>query len=156
MGKGRAKPHSQRPVESVKVPEFEMDFCYLLQDPKRRHQPGDQALATTLVMMDVAENPLCAAISTESDEHAYPSAMCAAFVKRMAYAKAVLKVDPEPALKLLADKIAVRASADGIQLKVGTAPRFSSQCIGAVGQAQDAVEGQIRCLRLELETRLSR
>ena len=27
MGKGRAKPHLQRPVESVKVPEFEMDFC---------------------------------------------------------------------------------------------------------------------------------
>ena len=81
--------------------------------------------------------------------------MCAAFVKRMAYAKAVLKVDPEPALKLLADKIAVRASAEGVQLKVETAPRFSSQSIGAVGRAQDAVEGQIRCLRLELETRLS-
>ena len=29
--KGRAKPQLQRPVESVKVPEFEMDFCYLLQ-----------------------------------------------------------------------------------------------------------------------------
>ena len=81
--------------------------------------------------------------------------MCAAFVKRMAYAKAALKVDPEPALKLLADKIAVRASADGIQLKVETALRFSSQSIGAVGRAQDAIEGQIRCLRLELETRLS-
>ena len=40
MEKGRAKPHLQRPVESVKVPEFEMDFCYLLQDPKRRHEPG--------------------------------------------------------------------------------------------------------------------
>ena len=69
--------------------------------------------------------------------------MCAAFVKRMAYAEVVLKVDPEPALKLLADKIAVRASADGIQLKVETAPRFSSQSIGAVGRAQDAVAGQI-------------
>ena len=156
MGKGRAKPHLQRPVESVKIPEFEMDFCYLLQDPKRRHEPGDQAWATTLVMVDVAaQNPLCAAISSKFDENAYLTAMCAAFVKRMAYAKAVLKVDPEPALRSLADKIAVRASADGIQLKVETAPRFSSQSIGAVGRAQDAVEGQIRCLRLELETRLS-
>ena len=59
--------------------------------------------------------------------------MCAAFVKRMACAKAVLKVDPEPALKLLADRIAERASADGIQPKVETAPRFSSQSIGEVG-----------------------
>ena len=97
-----------------------------------------------------AQNPLCAAISTKSDEIAYLSAMCAAFVKRVAYTKAVLKVDPEPALRLLADKIAVRA-----QLKVETAPRFSSQSVGAVGRAQDAVEGKIRCLRLELETRLS-
>ena len=73
----------------------------------------------------------------------------------MACAKAVLKVDPETALKLLADKIAVRASADGIQLKVETGPGFSSQSIGAVVRAQDAVEGQIRRLRLELDTRLS-
>ena len=105
MEKGRAKPHLQQPMESVKVPEFEIDFCYLLQDPKRRHQPGDQARATTLVMVDVAaQNPLCAATSTKSDENAYPSAMFTAFVKRMAYTKAVLKVDPEPSLKLLADK----------------------------------------------------
>ena len=68
---------------------------------------------------------------------------------------AVLKVNPEPALRPLAGKIALRASADGMQLKVETAPRFSSQIVGAVGRAQDAVEGQIRCLRLELETRLS-
>ena len=62
-----------------------MDFCYLLQDPKR---------STTLVMVDVAaQNPLSAAISTKSDENAYLSAMCAAFDKRMAFAKAVLKVD---------------------------------------------------------------
>ena len=53
--------------------------------------------------------------------------MCAAFVKRMAYAKAVLKVDP---VRPLADKIAVKASADGIQLKVKTAPRFTSQTFG--------------------------
>ena len=79
------------------------------------------------LMFDVAaQNPLCAAISTKSDENAYLTAMCAAFVERMAYAKAVLKVDPELALRSLADKIAVKASADGIQLKVETAPRFSS------------------------------
>ena len=122
MAKGRAKPHLQLPVESVKVVEFEMDFCYLLQDPKRRQEPGDQAWAMTLVMVDVAaQNPLCAAISSKSDESAYLTAMCAAFVKQMAYAKAVLKVDSEPALRSFVDKIAVRASADGIQLKVAVA-----------------------------------
>ena len=152
MEKGRAKPHLQRPVESVKVPEFVMDFCYLFQDPKRRHEPGDQAWATTLVMVDVAaQNPLCAAISTKSDENAYLTAMCAAFVKQMAYATTVLKVDPEPPLRSWAEKIAVRASADVIQPKIETAPGFSSRSIGAVGRAQDAVEGQ----RLELETHLS-
>ena len=38
--RGRAKLHMQRPVENVKIPEFEIDFCYSLQDPKRRHEPG--------------------------------------------------------------------------------------------------------------------
>ena len=72
-------------------------------------------------MVDVAaQNPMCAALSTKSDENAYLSPLSTACVKRMAYARAVLKVDPEPALKLLADKIALRASEDGIQLKVET------------------------------------
>ena len=67
------------------IPEFDMDFCNLLPDPKRRHEPGDQAWAATLVMVDVAaQNPLCAAVSSKSDESAYLTAMCAAFVKRMA------------------------------------------------------------------------
>ena len=88
MGKGRAKPHVQRPVKSVKVPEFDMDFCYLLQYPKRRHQPGDQAWAKTRVMVDVADqSPMCGALSTQSVENAYLSALRTAFVKRMAYAQ---------------------------------------------------------------------
>ena len=37
----------------------------------------------------------------------------------------------------------------------GSPPGFSSQSIGAVGRAEDAAEGQIGCLRHELETRLS-
>ena len=66
------------------VPVFEMDFCNPLQDPKQRHQPGDQAWATTLVMVDVAaQNPMCAALSTKSDENAYLSALCTAFDKSL-------------------------------------------------------------------------
>ena len=116
MEKGCAKLHLHRPVESVKTPEFEMDFCYLLPDPKRRHEPGDQAWATTLVFGQ----------SRQKSESLYLTAMCAAFV-------AVLKVDPEPALRSLADKIAAKTSADAIQLKVEGAPRFGSHNIGAVG-----------------------
>ena len=44
MGKGRAKPHLQRPGESVKVSEFETDFRHLPKDPKRRHQPRIQCV----------------------------------------------------------------------------------------------------------------
>ena len=73
----------------------------------------------------------------------------------MAYAKSVLKVDPELALRSLADKIAVRASADGIQLKVETVTKIQQSEHWRSWRAQDAVEGQIRCSRLALETRLS-
>ena len=68
------------------------------------------------------QNPSRTAISTKSDETVHLTVMCTAFVKRMAYAKAVLKVDPELALRSLADKIANKAGADGIQLKVETTP----------------------------------
>ena len=128
MERGRAKPQLQRPVESVKVPEFEMDFCYLLQDSKRRHQPGDQARDTTLVMVDVAaQKPLCAAISTKSDDNAYLSAMCAAFVKQMAYAKAVLKVDPEPALSCSESKRGRNPSSSRLRQHQNAAVRASVQ-----------------------------
>ena len=49
--------------------------------------------------------------------------------------------------KVLADKI--------LRQRLVRTPRFSSHSIGAVGLAQDAVEGQIRYLQLELETRPS-
>ena len=35
-GKVVQNPHLQRPVESVKVPEFEMDSCHLLQDHQEK------------------------------------------------------------------------------------------------------------------------
>ena len=44
MEKGRAKSLLQRPVESVKVPEFEMDFCFLLQHPMQRPQRAPRPL----------------------------------------------------------------------------------------------------------------
>ena len=138
---GASKPQLERPVESVKVPEFEVDFCFLLQDPKRRHQPGGQVWATTLVLVDVtAQNPMSGALSTKSDENAYLPALCTPFVKRMANVKTVLRVDPEVALEAGGGTSSrLRASADGIHLKVQTAPRFSSQSIGPAGRAQDAV-----------------
>ena len=61
-------------MESVKVPEFEMDFCHLLRDPK--------AETSALWTDDVAaQNPMCAALSTMSDENAYLSALRTAFVQ---------------------------------------------------------------------------
>ena len=68
-------------------------------------------------MVDVAaQNPMCAALSTKSDENAYLSALRTAFVKRIAYAKAVLKVDPESALKLLVAHFTCHMCSDGCVL----------------------------------------
>ena len=45
-------------------PRVGTDFCFLLQDPKQRHQPGDQAWTTTFVMADVAaQNPICKCVA---------------------------------------------------------------------------------------------
>ena len=50
-------------------------------------------------MVDVAaQNLMCAAMSTKSDENAYLSDVHC-FVKRMAHANAIVKVDPAPALE---------------------------------------------------------
>ena len=117
--KGSGKPHLQRPVKSAKVLEFEEDFCHLLQDQKQRRQPGDQAWTTTLVMVSVAAQNRCAQHCQQSLTNTRISQCCALhFFKRMACAKAAPKVDPESG-----GKIALRASADGIQLKVETTPR---------------------------------
>ena len=74
--KDPAKPQLQRPVESVTIPEFEMDFCFLLQD----------AIGTSLVTTRGPQPTLCdggcgspkntmsAALAAKSDECGYFSA----------------------------------------------------------------------------------
>ena len=122
MGKGRAKPHLQRQVEGVKVPDFLRWISVILSKTRSR----DSSLA---------------ALSTKSDEHAYLAALCTAFVKRMANAKAVVK-DPEPALKLLADKIALRASADGPRKTAPQAPPVATLLVAKASErlGEDASE----------------
>ncbi|CAK0896486.1 unnamed protein product, partial [Prorocentrum cordatum] len=131
MGKGRAKPREQRPEETKKLPEFEMDFCNLVQDPKGRHNPGDQAWATTPALVDTAaQNPMVIAVPTKSAETNYISSTCTSFVKRVAYPKAILKVDPEQALGVIAEKVRQKCLTDGIKLEIKKTPRLSSQSVG--------------------------
>eukprot|EP00959_Pyramimonas_sp_CCMP1952_P123293 2577797-Pyramimonas_sp.AAC.1 len=74
MGKGRAELREQRPEETKKLPEFEMDLCCLLQGPKRRRSPGYQTWATTLVLVDAtAQNPRVMAAPMKSVETSYIS-----------------------------------------------------------------------------------
>eukprot|EP00959_Pyramimonas_sp_CCMP1952_P273944 5726112-Pyramimonas_sp.AAC.1 len=71
------------------------------------------------------------AVPTKSDETNYISSACTSFVKRMAYPEAIVKVDPEQALGVIAEKVRQKCLTDGIKLEIKKTPRFSSQSVGA-------------------------
>eukprot|EP00971_Amphidinium_carterae_P052156 1026888-Amphidinium_carterae.1 len=73
----------------------------------------------------------------------------------MAYLKADLLTDGEPATKALAEEIRKRVLKDGVELRVIIAPRYSSQTLGSVGKAQDLLARQVRTLRADFEQRYS-
>eukprot|EP00971_Amphidinium_carterae_P268986 5336411-Amphidinium_carterae.1 len=68
----------------------------------------------------------------------------------MAYLKADLLTDGEPATKALAEEICKRVLKDRVELRVIIAPRYSSQTLGSVGKAQDLLARQVRTLRADL------
>ena len=63
--------------------------------------------------------------------------------------KICLRTHGEPASGALAPAIKI-ARNDGTQLE--TTPRYSSSSLGAVERSNLSVEGQIRCMRIALET----
>ena len=116
-------------------------------------------------MVDVAaQNPLCAAFSTKSDRNAYLTAMCAAFVSRMAYAKAVPKVDPELEQGRSSSKI---CEGDGDVVGVVTPLRGGAQVLHGIqvvevgvrlrvhqdGEVEEDGEGQVEVEREEGEVK---
>eukprot|EP00971_Amphidinium_carterae_P002946 57747-Amphidinium_carterae.1 len=70
---------------------------------------------------------------------------------RCAYRECELLTDGEVAIVALAEAIRAKMLEKGIKVHVRTAPRYSSQTLGAVGVMQDMCAKQLRCLREDFQ-----
>ena len=116
----------------------------------------EQPWATTLTGVDEAtQTPL--AVSTPEKggpSQNYRVKSTCDFIRRMAYSRVTARVDQEPALVDLLEKVKDRALKEhDIKVNLQLAPRYSSQSLGAVGAAQRALHEQIRCYKYDVETR---
>eukprot|EP00959_Pyramimonas_sp_CCMP1952_P314525 6584124-Pyramimonas_sp.AAC.1 len=60
-------------------------------------------------------------------------------------------MDPEAALGVILGKVRQMCLLDGIKTDIQRTPRFSGPSAGAIGQAQQSIEGLTKQMQLELE-----
>ena len=78
---------------------------------------------------------------------------CTEFVKRIAHLELEFNTDGEPTMTALADAVKRDLVLDNVTVHCTTAPRYSSQTLGAVGACQSMLQRQTRVIRLDVEER---
>ena len=165
MGRGKAAPHHKQTRE-VGLPELHVDYCFMATDNK--------SLATILVAKETTSKMVMATVvPMKGASVEFPVKRRLGFLKEIGLENAddVLKSDQENSIMDVLNNVARRRSADsklesfegrGYQT-VGppqgraileASPVGSSGSTGVIERAVQAIEGQVRTIKLALESRI--
>eukprot|EP00972_Heterocapsa_arctica_P016387 2416308-Heterocapsa_arctica.AAC.1 len=130
-------------------PEVQMDYMFL--DSKLRIVEKSEAWTSILTIDDLdTQTPLSVVLPSRSPDE-YATNVVEKYLKRLGHTTFVMKTDGEPAIKQLADLVAQKRLP--WKTIVRHTPRYSSASLGAMGVAQELIQGQIRTLKAELEAK---
>ena len=76
-----------------------------------------------------------------------------AFIDRFSMERVILKTDGEAVTARLAGLVRDARAKKGLKTEVQLTPRCSSQSLGAIGKVQQMLQGQVRCLALDIKRR---
>ncbi len=173
-GRGRADPHHATSPEEQAVPVIGVDFFFVSDESDTKNMkmnkparetdtaaaavgPEDEEQRTrktvpALAIRDSKARAVFAnVIPSKGLDWTWTAQQVIADIGKMGYRKVVLRSDQEPAVSALLDKIKELRNEETI---IEWAPRFDSDAHGLAERAVQAVEGQVRTMKLELESRL--
>ena len=103
---------------------------------------------------EATQTPLAISVPSKESNVEYTIESIKTFIRIMSYPEVRVRVDCEPALVAILDKVKDQLLAEShIKVNLELAPRYSSQSMGAVGAAQRALHEQVRCLKTDVEER---
>jgi len=151
MGKGQDRPHHMvHPSEKSEVPKVEMDFMFM--DKENRKCSKEEANVTILTCVDESTGvPLALVVPGKGVDNKYALSSVLDYLKRLGHSEIRLRTDGEPAIKALSDLIVKERSP--LKTQQETTPRYSAASLGLMGVTQKFIQGQIRTLLAELESR---
>ena len=159
--KKRNPPHKHTSSDSKykHIPNITMDYMYL-------NEKNDDVNHPILIMHDSMSEGVWAIFARKKGDNDYVVKRVVEIIKRLGYSKIVLKSDQEPAIRNLEGKAQSSIWADaeqlqenikqecGCQVVVQHSPVGESAANGMAENTVQRVQGQIRALKLDLETNL--
>ena len=164
MGRGKAAPHCKQ-TRGDGLPELHVDYCFMPTENK--------PLATILVAKETMSKMIMATVvPMKGASIEFPVKRCFGFLKEMGLENAdvVLKSDQENSIMDVLNNVARRRSADSKlepfegdgfrtvrpqgRAILEASPKGSSGSNGVIERAVQGVEGQVRTIKLALESRI--
>ena len=151
MGKAKDKRHRTRTLEEIEQdwPEVQMDFMFV--DASIAVCAWAERWTTILTAWDGDTGAPFALVVTSKSPDEYQVRSVCKWLDGLMHSNIKLKTDGEPSIKLLATKVQTARLPKRTNVQV--TPRYSSASLGGIGNAQKLVQGQIRTLRVEVETK---
>ena len=161
QAKKRNPAHKHKSTNESKnyIPVISMDYMYM-------NETMDESNNPILVVHDSVSEGVWAIFARRKGDSAYVTQKVVHIISRLGYSKIIIKSDQEPAIKAVECKIKENIFEDmkklqsdiketcGCQVVVQHSPVGESAANGAIENAIQRVQGQIRAIKLDLETNI--
>jgi hypothetical protein len=157
QAKKKNPPHRHNGKEDMHkhIPVISMDYMFM-------NEKGDDDNNPILVVHDGMSEGVWAILAKKKGESAYVQRRIVELIKRLGYSKIVIKSDQEPAICEVERKAREQLMREveecshelekcGFQLVVQHSPVGESAANGAIENAIQRVQGQIRAIKLDVE-----
>ena len=145
MGRGKDRPHRHIDRTADGVPVLGFDFFLIGEE-------SEDGTVPAVAMRDSLSKQLHGhLLPGKGLDHDWTAQQLKEDLEELGYRRVSLRCDKEPAIVALAEK-AKRLSS--IDVMVETAPKADKNANGAAERAVQALEGQVRTLKIEVEERV--
>jgi hypothetical protein len=151
-----AHRHTTTGIDNKKhIPVISVDYMYMNDNIEDKNNP-------ILVVHDGESEGVWAIFARKKGESSYVKHRLANIIRRLGYAKVIIKSDQEPAIKNMENQVIESLLEDdfkeqcGCQVTVQHSPVGESAANGAIENTIQRVQGQVRALKLDLEANLKR
>ena len=156
-GKSNVKGHYRISSENIEseVPVVSIDYMWMGQENGEEAAEGDGS-APILVIHDRRTKMKYARMVEAKGQHWYSQITLVRIIRQLGYNRIILKSDGERSIVSLKEEVAKELKNEHIEVVLEESPTGSSGSNGEVERAIREIQGQIRTMKIALESRIGK